>query len=240
MFCMLLRKRLTGGRLVGIRQPGLERALYFDLDCVDELGGYRPAHPGGGDYGTAFQYHSDRSGRGGDRRDQAGGYGDVLGAAGSARSAVFSTPAEAGRLDLSSARPPICWKRRAGEGRPLSKALLGAAHGLSPLICREVSHYAARGRDTAAHAPDRGGAGPRAVCALPGEGGGGDGENRVPYILYKSGDAPQDFSFLPITQYGLSAVGREMESFSALLDAFYAQKDQAEQTASGRTISSGC
>ncbi len=37
MFCMLLRKRLTGGRLIGIRQPGLERALYFDFDCVNDL-----------------------------------------------------------------------------------------------------------------------------------------------------------------------------------------------------------
>lgn len=38
MFCMLLRKRITGGRLAGIRQEGLERALYLDLDCLDELG----------------------------------------------------------------------------------------------------------------------------------------------------------------------------------------------------------
>ena len=38
MFCMLLRKRLSGGRLVAIRQNGWERALYFDFDCVNELG----------------------------------------------------------------------------------------------------------------------------------------------------------------------------------------------------------
>lgn len=38
MFCMLLRKKLTGGRLAGIRQMGWERALYFDFDCVSELG----------------------------------------------------------------------------------------------------------------------------------------------------------------------------------------------------------
>ena len=38
MFCMLLRKRLTGGRLTAIRQQGWERALYFDFDCLNELG----------------------------------------------------------------------------------------------------------------------------------------------------------------------------------------------------------
>lgn len=38
MFCMLLRKRLTGGRLTEIRQEGLERALYFTFECLNELG----------------------------------------------------------------------------------------------------------------------------------------------------------------------------------------------------------
>ena len=33
MFCMLLRKHLSGGKLVGIRQDGLERILNFDFEC---------------------------------------------------------------------------------------------------------------------------------------------------------------------------------------------------------------
>ena len=32
MFCMLLRKHLGSGRLLGIRQDGLERILYFDFE----------------------------------------------------------------------------------------------------------------------------------------------------------------------------------------------------------------
>ena len=56
------------------------------------------------------------------------------------------------------------------------------------------------------------------------------GERRIPYLLYKPDGTPLDFSFLPITQYGLSAVGREMSSFSELLDAFYAQRDAAERS----------
>ena len=38
MFCMLLRKRLGNGKLLAIRQDGLERVLYFDFSCVNELG----------------------------------------------------------------------------------------------------------------------------------------------------------------------------------------------------------
>ena len=38
MFCMLLRKRLGGGKLVGIRQQGCDRILSLDFECVNELG----------------------------------------------------------------------------------------------------------------------------------------------------------------------------------------------------------
>lgn len=38
LFCMILRKHLSGGKLVDIRQDGLERILYFDFECVNEIG----------------------------------------------------------------------------------------------------------------------------------------------------------------------------------------------------------
>lgn len=37
-FCMLLRKRLTGGRLLSIEQPNLDRVLIFSFEARDELG----------------------------------------------------------------------------------------------------------------------------------------------------------------------------------------------------------
>mgnify|MGYP002508597515 CR=1 FL=1 len=38
MFCMLMRKKLGNGKLTGIRQDGLERILFLDFECVNELG----------------------------------------------------------------------------------------------------------------------------------------------------------------------------------------------------------
>jgi len=38
LFCMVLRKHLEGGRITGIEQPGLERALIIRVDTRDELG----------------------------------------------------------------------------------------------------------------------------------------------------------------------------------------------------------
>ena len=48
-------------------------------------------------------------------------------------------PAEAGRLDLSLCRPEDFMEALArGKDAPLERALLGCAHGLSPLVCRDI------------------------------------------------------------------------------------------------------
>ena len=38
MFCMLLRKHLSGGRIAAITQPPAERSVELVLDCTDEMG----------------------------------------------------------------------------------------------------------------------------------------------------------------------------------------------------------
>ena len=38
MFCMLLRKHLSGARLADITQPAMERCATFWFDCTDEMG----------------------------------------------------------------------------------------------------------------------------------------------------------------------------------------------------------
>ena len=38
MFCMLLRKHLSGAKLTAVRQLGMDRVLYLDFDTRNELG----------------------------------------------------------------------------------------------------------------------------------------------------------------------------------------------------------
>ncbi|UKI36910.1 MAG: NFACT family protein [Clostridiales bacterium] len=38
LFCMLLRKHLCGGKIVGIRQVDFERIIEFDIESYNELG----------------------------------------------------------------------------------------------------------------------------------------------------------------------------------------------------------
>ncbi len=230
MFCMLLRKRITGGRLIAIRQPGLERALYFDLDCVDDLGDI-----------VRLTLAVEIMGRHSNiiLIDGSGMVVDSIKRVDMEMSSVRPVlpglpysppPAAAGRLDLSAVSPAdFLGAMEQGPDYPMSKALLNTAHGLSPLICREAAHLASRGRD------------PR-ISEMTGEdrerllfylsrvkSAVETGENRKPYLLLHLDGSPLDFSFMPITQYGLDALGREMESFSALLDAFYAQRDAGER-----------
>lgn len=230
MFCMLLRKRITGGRLITIRQPGLERALYFDLDCVDDLGDI-----------VRLTLAVEIMGRHSNiiLIDGSGTVVDSIKRVDMEMSSVRPVlpglpysppPAAAGRLDLSAVSPAdFLSAMEQGPDYPMSKALLNTAHGLSPLICREAAHLASRGRD------------PR-ISEMTGEdrerllfylsrvkSAVETGENRKPYLLLHLDGSPLDFSFMPITQYGLDALGREMESFSALLDAFYAQRDAGER-----------
>ena len=37
MMCMLLRKKMVGGRLRGVRQAGIDRVLFLDFDCKNEM-----------------------------------------------------------------------------------------------------------------------------------------------------------------------------------------------------------
>lgn len=229
MFCMLLRKRMTGGRLVDIRQPGLERALYLDFDCVNELGDIVRLTLAVEIMGRHSNIILVEKGQVVDAVKRVDW--DMSSVRPVLPGLPYSPPPAAGdKLDLSAA-PPEAFVEAVARGKdaPLSKALLAVSHGLSPLVCRELAHRATRGLDTrsasltaeekqrlAFHLG-------RVKTALL------TGEGRVPYLLTGTDGTPLDYSFFPITQYGLSAVGREMESFSALLDAFYARKDNAER-----------
>lgn len=37
-FCMLLRKHISGGRIIAVTQPSMERILRFEIEHLDEMG----------------------------------------------------------------------------------------------------------------------------------------------------------------------------------------------------------
>lgn len=229
MFCMLLRKRLTGARLSAIRQLGLERVLYLDFDAINELGDavrLTLAAEVMGRYSNIILIGED------------GKIIDAIKRVDLTMSPIrpilpgaeyLIPPSDDLHWDVSThTSEELTAHIAAGSGATLDKVLLARTQGMSPLLCREAAHQALHGEEYTGslteaqrHRLER--FFHRVQAAA------GSSEKRVPYLLYRTDQTPLDFSFLPITQYGLSAIGKEIPTFSQLLDEFYATKDAAER-----------
>ena len=229
MFCMLMRKHLSGARLTAVRQDGLERALYLDFQSRNELGDE-----------VTLTVACELMGRN-SNLILIGADGKVLDAV---RRVDFETsptrpilpgvayeppPRMADKLDLWLTEPDALSAavRRLRE-TPLCDALLTVSRGLSPLLCREAAFVAAGDEQTLTSDLSEE-AWARLTGYLSRLRGLLASSDYTPYLLYKKDGTPFEFSFLPITQYGLDATGRQAGSLSELLDDYYAEKDEKER-----------
>ena len=228
MFCMLLRKHLTGGRLVSISQPPLERLVELTFDCIDEMG-------------TPCQKKLilEIMGRN-SNLILTGADGRILDCL---RRVDFEMSEQRQVLPgLYYHLPPTqgkCSPWDASEQDLL--ALLGAQKtqktadsflletfgGLSPLLCRELA-YAVFGQVdldlsqlTDVQREDAAG---KLFAALDRLHTG----KRTPVILVRD-ERPWDFTCIPIRQYEDLITQEPQPSFSALLDTFYAKRDSLER-----------
>lgn len=228
MFCMLLRKHLTASRILAVTQPHLERVLQFELECLDELGDR-----------VSRTLVLEALGRRSNLilLDGEGRITDCMrrvDADMSARRQVlpgmfYHPPVPVEKRDPLALGPDelrVLMMDADGE-KTVDKWLLDTFNGLSPLVCRELAFQA--GGDPAARFLELGGEGRERLSARTAE-----FIERVrssdftPYMLLKDG-RPFDFSFQPILQYGMDVELRRMESFSAMLDEFYAARENAER-----------
>ena len=186
MFCMLLRKHLTGARVSSLSQPEGERLLLISLDALDEFG--EPVTKT-----LAIELISRCA-----NLLLVDGEGRIV---------------DAMRRVDSSVNPD----------RPLMPGMLyrlptlpdrGRFSGLSPLLAREMEF---RGLAPA----------PSSV----------EGLQTRPTMLVRDG-AAVDFSFLTILQYGPGTLCVPYDSYSELLEAFYAEADRRQSLRSrGKSLS---
>lgn len=216
MFCMLLRKHLVGARIVSVTQPNFERMLVITLDTHDELGVQSEKKLIAeliGRSANVILVGADgriidcmrRMDFGGDalRRLLPGMIYRLPPA--QDKKAFFALESDARRAVISSADTTA----------PMDKWLLNAFSGLSPLIARELSYRC--GGDYSL-LPDAADALAEAVAA---------GE-LSPWLIKLDGTM-RDYSFMAVRQYGAAAELEQYPSFSELLDAFYLNRDRAEQ-----------
>ena len=185
MFCMLLRKHLTGASFLRLEQPELERIVLLRLESTDELG------------------------------DKVG------------RTLVLEAMGRRANLILLDGEDRIidCVRRVEGDVATGQRAVMPGLFyrlpeprpGLPPLLERELdfrSNGESRGEPLEGKL--------RRLRAAVGP------QGFVPYGLVRE-DKLVDFTFLPILQYGPDTESRRYESFSRLLDDFYASRATAEK-----------
>ena len=216
MFCMLLRKHLQGARVLELNQPPLERILDFRLETLDELGDRVERRLVLEAMGrSANLLLLDGEGRIVDctRRvdgDLARGQRQLL------PGLFYRQPPAVDKLNPFTLSPE---ELRLVLANPLGKAwdklLLDSFTGLSPLVARELAFRAGDDSEKLAAELEKLG---KAV----------EENHFTAYLLVREGK-PVDFTFLPVLQYGPETESIPRESFSALLDDFFSDRESAER-----------
>ena len=225
MFCMLLRKHLSGGRICAIEQPPMERLVDLTLDCTGEMGEPSQKHL----ILELMGRNSNLILTGADGRIidclrrvdfEMSEKRQVL------PGLFYHLPPVTGKQDPTAvSREELDEMLLCATGR-FDKWLLDTFGGLSPLVCRELSHdlFGDVEVDLADLSYDtKKACAPRLLAAF-------EALRADPQpVMLLDGERPADFSFRPIRQYGTARQSMRFDSFSLLLDSFYAERDHADR-----------
>jgi len=220
MFCMLLRKHLSGARLAKVVQPPMERMAEFFFDCTDEMG-----------YPVQKRLIAELMGRTCNiyLLDQDGRIIDCLRRVGLDETArrqalpglYYQYPDPVAKLDPSAlAEGDYVNLLRESGADVLAQRLMDRLGGLSPLVCREAALFAAGDVDARVE-----NTAPEAVAEKLRLFFREHLQHPAPYLYVQSDGVPKQFAFCPIRQYGDY---RQAESFAALLDEYYIVRDRAD------------
>lgn len=224
MFCMLLRKYLSGGIIESIQQAPLERVVTLTVSAADELGER-----------SQFSLILEAVARRANLilADKDGHIIDCL------RRIDFEmnpdrqvlpglfyhlpTPPDKVSPFTVTEEEFAALAAAAGEGAPADQWLVRTVNGLSPLVARELTFRACGSTD----APVTG----HTAALWSAFAAWRDTVNEkhfTPEMLKRSG-VPMDFTYLHVGQYGGAAEEETYTSFSRLLDDFYEKREQAER-----------
>ena len=223
MFCMLLRKHLSGGIIESIRQEPLERVVTLTVLASDEMGERgRFTLVWEGMPRRANLILCDRDGRIIDclrrvdleaeqDRQVLPGLFYRLPTRQDKRSPLSVTEEEFAAL-----------LGRAAPDAPLDGWLLDTFTAISPLVARELTVRACGSTD--AHVSQG-----NALWDVFSHWQRAVNENTFTPTLIKRNGLLADFTYGPVTQYGTYAETEVYDSFSHLLDDFYEKREQAER-----------
>lgn len=197
MFCLLLRKRLTGAWVTEIEQDNLERILKINFSGTDELGdktNYSLIIEIMGKYSNII--FIDKDGKIIDsmkRVDENKSHiREVL------PGVTYVAPPEQDKLNIFTDGIEKIRKKIADSCKGMYKAVMETVKGVSPIICREFEYGLTLDEFKK------------------------QAQNPIPTVVFT--DTPKDFAFIDIKQYDDLATIKHYDTFSQLLDYFYYER----------------
>lgn len=228
MFCMLMRKHLSGAKLVEIEQFGLERMLHISFSTYNEFGDpviIKLAVEIMGRHSNIMLIGPDGRIIDAIKRVTA----DMSSVRQVMPGMTYVFPPAQNKLNtLDIDCMELASRLKNGRDIPLSKALMENLDGVSPIVCREISEIVTGGFDTKAHDLTNDDFEKLASCLEKISESIKNG-NADPYMVIEENGHPLDFTFIKVSQYGDATEVRKFGSFSEMLDKFYSERSGADR-----------
>lgn len=222
MFCMLLRKYLTGAMIKDIRQEGMDRIVFIDLDATNEIGDKIELTVCMEIMGKHSNFILLSEGKVVDSIKR------IDFATSSVRQILpgvpYRLPPMQGKLNIDTeAVETIIKKVQSFDNKMLSGAIMNTLEGVSPVVAREIAHRVCFGDEAVSELGDI------QIDMLKSE-----IENikenlhrtEELYMLQTADGKPKDLSHIEIKQYDDSFNVKKYRSASELLDDFYFERDR--------------
>ena len=224
MFCMLLRKHLSGGKLEDIEQDGLERILRFRIRANNEMGD-----------SVLLTLVCEIMGKFSNviLVNETGRIIDSLRRVDEDVSRVrlvlpgmeYQAPPREDRICMTDCTDAQIIERvSASMPVSLSQAIIRLFEGISPIVAREWEFYVGRGEAVTLPLTDEQMSRLLFIVHQTQELLADAAKRRFTSVRTKEGQL-KDFSYMHIAQYGALMVTAEYPTASETLDAFFAQRD---------------
>lgn len=203
MFCMLLRKRLSGGRLIAVRRVSLERIAEFVFSATNDLGDE-----------VTYSLIAEIMGR---RSNlilvQDGRVVDAIKRVDITTSSVrqvlpgevYAYPPAQNKMNIFETPCETVQSAVLASDKPPAKAAMDVIMGISPVVAREFA------------------------CGLTVQQLLDYATHPQPLVLLEN-ERAFDFTFLPVRQYGDLVQNKAYNTFSELLDFYYFERERRART----------
>ena len=224
-FCMLMRKHLTGGKLLDVRMEPGDRIVYFEFQCTNEMGDL-----------VRNILCAELMGRYSNLvLVQNGKIIDALKRVDFEDSDVrqllpglpYTIPPKPARPDFLQVSAASIVAAACERDLPVADALNKTVAGVGPVVCREAAWRAFDGEHLLANELDD--AQKRKLMAAIDELKELHHNGGCPCSVTAPDGKPVEFTFFRPLQYGDTYTIKEWPSFNALLEGYYAEKDRAER-----------